>query len=178
MTDKPAYYPLMELSIACSSAEEQEKFWVKMFDAKVIFRGHMMGHRFSRLIVCGISIVFREDPDFVPPPGPGEEVLFNNHIGLRVADVRKAVAEMKARGAQFVLEPDTINEMVKAKMDDGHKIMETDYIAPPLNAERVAAGEYKIEVSIMAGPDNLWIELNQITEPEETNWFPGREIVG
>ncbi len=36
----------------------------------------------------------------------------------------------------------------------------------------LAAGEYAIDLAIMAGPDNWWIELNRITEPDDTSWFP------
>ncbi|RDH90412.1 MAG: hypothetical protein DIZ77_03080 [endosymbiont of Seepiophila jonesi] len=165
-------YPLIELSIGTPDVDAQEAFWVKMFDGKVIFRGQMMGLRFSRLIVCGATLVFREDPDFQLPPGPGDERLYNNHIGLRVHDLDRSVVELESRGAEFVLKPEMVRELLKQKNDGAPKILETDYIAPPLNAERLAGGEYKIDVAILVGPDNLWIELNQITEPEDTNWFP------
>jgi hypothetical protein len=26
------------------------------------------------------------------------------------------------------------------------------------------------------GPDNLWIELNETTEPDDTSWFPYAEL--
>jgi catechol 2,3-dioxygenase-like lactoylglutathione lyase family enzyme len=165
-------YPLIELSIGTSDVAVQEAFWVKMFGGKVIFRGQMMGLRFSRLIVCGVTIVFREDPGFQLPPGPGEERLYNNHIGLRVHDLDRSIDELESRGAEFVLKPAMVRELLRQKNSDGPKMLETDYIAPPLTAERLANGECKIDVAILVGPDNLWIELNQITEPEDTNWFP------
>jgi len=165
-------YPFIELSIACSNVSTMEAFWEKMFCGKVIFRGSIMGAPFSRMIVCGMTIVFREDPDFKIPPGPGKEFLFNNHIGLRVKDLEKAISELETRGAHFVLTPAKLRELMKKREDGGADLIQTDYIAPPLTAERIANGEYKIDVAILAGPDNLWIELNQITEPEDTNWFP------
>jgi len=166
-------YPFIELSFACSNVAEMEAFWERMFDGKVLFRGRIMRRPFSRMIVNGITLVFREDPDFVAPPGPGEEHLFNNHIGLRVDDLDQAITELEARGANFVLTPGIVREMLQQQDGKGGDFMQTDYIAAPLTAERIANGEYKIEVAILAAPDNLWVELNQITEPDDTNWFPG-----
>lgn len=167
-------YPFIEISMACSDVAAMEIFWEKMFAAKVLFRGRMMGHPFSRILACGITLVFREDPDFELPPGPGQEFNFCNHIGLRVKDLEAAIRELETKGAQFVLTPELIRQFQLSKKDDGAAFLVTDYIAPPLTAERIAADEYSIDLAIMTGPDNLWIELNQITEPEDTNWFPGQ----
>ena len=165
-------YPFIEIAQACSNVAEMEAFWCDMFDAKVIFRGTMLGFPFSRLIACGITLVFREDPQFQPPPGPGEEFQYRNHLGLRVRDLDAAIGELEARGANFVLTPEKVRQYQQMKKEDGGKFLETTYIAPPLTAERIADGEFNIEVAIMAGPDNLWIELNQIKEPADTGWFP------
>ena len=166
-------YPFIELSIACSDVEAMERFWVNLFDGEVVFRGTMFGARFSRMLVCGVTLVFREDSDFEPPPGPGKEFAFRNHIGLRTHDLDAAVADLEARGAQFVLKPDRVRELQQGVMEGGRKYLETTFVAPPLTRERIAAGEFRIDVSILVGPDNLWVELNQITEPEDTQWFPG-----
>ncbi len=166
-------YPFMELSLACSSVAEMEAFWERMFGARVIFRGRIMGVPYSRMLACGITLVLREDPGFTPPSGPGEEFQFRNHLGLRVRDLEAAIRELEERGARFVLTPEKVREYQRRKKDDGSGFIETDYIAPPLTAERIAAGEYRIDVAILAGPDNLWIELNQILEPADTHWFPG-----
>ncbi|MCB1723979.1 MAG: hypothetical protein KDJ39_09835 [Gammaproteobacteria bacterium] len=166
------HYPFIEVSTACSDATRMEEFWRDMFDAQVIFRGNMMGQPFTRLVACGITLVFREDPQFRPPPGPGEEFFFREHLGLRVKDLEAAITELEAKGAQFVLTPAKVREFQQMKKDDGRKFLETTYVAPPLTPERIAAGEFKIDVAIMVGPDNLWIELNQISEPADTGWFP------
>lgn len=174
-------YPFIEVSMACSDAAAMEAFWEKMFAAKVLFRGRMMGHPFSRILACGVTLVFREDPDFQAPSGPGQEFNFCNHLGLRVKDLETAISDLETRGAQSVLTPELVRRYQGTKKDGGDPFLETDYISPPLTAERIAAGEYAIDLAIMVGPDNLWIELNQITEPEDTNWFPfgeGRNEVG
>jgi len=165
-------YPFIEVSMACSNISEMETFWEQMFDGKVVFRGRMMGQPYSRMIACGITLAFREDPDYKAPPGPGQEFMFRNHLGLRVKDVEAAIQELEAKGANFVLTPQKVREFQQMNNEDGGKFLETDYIAAPLTAERIANGEFKIDVAIMAAPDGLWIELNQIKEPEDTQWFP------
>lgn len=166
----------MEISMACSNLLAMETFWQEMFDGKVIFRGRMMSQPYSRMIACGITFAFREDPDFVPPPGPGQEFMFRNHLGFRVRDLEAAIRQLEARGARFVLTPDIVRQLQQSKQGDGRKFLETDFVAAPLTTERIAAGEFKIDVAIMAGPDNLWIELNQIKEPGDTGWFPYGEL--
>jgi catechol 2,3-dioxygenase-like lactoylglutathione lyase family enzyme len=169
----PTDYPFIEVSLACSDAAKMERFWQDMFDGQTIFRGRMLGYPFVRMIACGITLVFREYPGFEPPPGPGKEFRFENHLGLRVPDLEQAIADLEARGAQFVLTPAKVREFQKMRKDDGQKYLETDYMAPPLTAERLAAGDFRIDVAILVGPDNLWVELNEIHEPDDTQWFPG-----
>lgn len=165
-------YPFIEISMGCSDVGAMEEFWSRMFDGKVIFRGKMMGLAYSRMVACGITLSFRHNPEFVAPPGPGKEFMFFNHVGLRVKNLDNAIKELEARGAQFVLTPEIVRKYQQSKKEDGTKFLETDFIAPPLTAERIANGEFKIDVAILAGPDNLWIELNQVTEPRDTAWFP------
>ncbi len=172
-------YRFMEVSMACASVEVQERFWTEMFGGQVLFRGNMAGLPFSRMIACGVTLVFREDPDFPTPPGPGQEFHFRNHLGLRVDDLDAAIADLESRGAHFVLTPAIVRQMQQKKLEgEGEdagpqrKWLETTFIAPPLTRERIDSGEYKHEVAIMVGPDNLWIELNEVKEPEDARWFP------
>lgn len=174
-------YQFIEVSMPTTDSAAQEKFWTEVFGAEVLFRGNMMGSPFTRMRVCGITLVFREDPTFVPPPGPGEEFLFQNHLGLRVSDLEASIAELEAKGAQFVLTPAQVRVLQKKALEEGEgggpqrKYLETTYIADPLTAERIASGEFRHDVAILVGPDNLWIELNQIKEPKDTAWYPGSE---
>ena len=174
--DRWRQYPFIELSIGCSNAEEMESFWTDMFDGVTLFRGEMFGSPFCRMLVCGVTLVFREDPDFVGPLGPGQEFFFRNHIGLRVRNLKHAIEDLEARGAEFVLKPDDIVHLQKQKMDDGRPFLRTSYVAAPLDQARIQAGEYRTDVSILAGPDNLWVEINEILEPPDTQWFPGNPI--
>ena len=94
---------------------EMEQFWIDMFDGKVIFRGKMMGQRLSRIIVCGVTLAFREDLDMPVPPGPGEEFLFRNHLGLRVTDLDAAIERLEARGARFAMTPAMVRQFQQMK---------------------------------------------------------------
>jgi hypothetical protein len=98
--------------------------------------------------------------------------MFREHLGLRVKDLEAAITELEAKGANSALTPEKVRQFQQMKKDDGCKFLETDYVAPPLTPERIADGEFEVEVAILARPDNLWIELNQIREPADTNWFP------
>ncbi len=169
-------YPFIEVAMACSDVKKMEAFWCDMFGGKVIFRGSMMGDSFSRLVACGITFVFREDKNFKLPPGLGQEFNFHNHLGVRVRDIEAAVRELTEKGAQFALTPEMVRQFQQSTDKDAKPLLQTDYISPPLTAERIAAGEFRIDVAILVGPDNLWIELNEVKEPADTNWFPAAEL--
>ena len=167
-------YRFIEVSLASRDVAAQEEFWTKMFGAKVIFRGKMAGQPFTRIVACGISLIFREDPELQLPPGPGQEFQFRQHLGLSVDDLDEAIADLESKGAQFVMTPALVRQMQKAKQEgSGDPYLQTDYIAPPLSRARIDAGEFKHDVAIFVAPDNLWIELNAIREPQDTRWYPG-----
>ncbi|MBU0553983.1 VOC family protein [Myxococcota bacterium] len=168
-------YPFIEVSMRCSDADAMTQFWCDLFDAKVLFKGRMMDQPFSRVLVCGVTLVFRQDPNFKPPPGPGEEWLYNDHLGLRVASLDEAIAALEAKGARFVLTPARVRALQRSQGQGGQPLLETTYVAPPLTLERLKAGDLRHDVAILVGPDNLWIELNEIHEPQDTQWYPGAE---
>lgn len=166
-------YRFMEVALPTRDVTAQEEFWVRMFDARVLFRGRMMGQPFVRILACGITLIFREDPGLELPPGPGDEIDFLHHLGLRVDDLGAAVAELESRGARFVFTPANAADYFRRwQQRPGGAAIETGYIAPPLTRERITAGEYRHAVAILAAPDNLWIELNELREPPDTGWYP------
>jgi catechol 2,3-dioxygenase-like lactoylglutathione lyase family enzyme len=164
-------YRFMEISMACTSVREMEDFWTRMFDGKVIFRGLMAGLPFSRMIVAGVTLVFREEPKLTLPPGPGVEFQYNEHLGFRVQNLDAAIADMEAKGAKFVLTPALVREWQQKTDPETGRFLQTTFIASPLTLERIQAGEYKHDVAIFVGPDNLWVELNEVREPADTQWF-------
>ena len=166
--DAPPASRFVELSLPCASAAAQERWWTDLFDAQVLFRGTVLGHPYCTLRVAGVNLVFREDPDFEPPPGPGHERHYRFHVGLRVADLAASIAALQAKGAQFTLTP----EMVKAFQTPGAPSpVQTSYIAPPLTRARIDAGEWRHQVAFLVAPDNLWVELNEVEAPEDAPWY-------
>ncbi len=161
----------MEVARPCSDCAAQEAFWTELFDAEVLFRGRVGGDRFLRLRACGATLVFTEDPTFEAPPGPGAERHFRAHLGLRVADLDAAMAVLHARGAHFVVTPAMVADWLASRDETAEPFFLTEYIAAPLSRARIDAGEYTHQVAILQGPDNLWIELNEITEPHDTSWY-------
>jgi hypothetical protein len=161
-------YSFMEVSLACSDCEEMARFFEQMFDGKVIFRGRMLGEPFVRIIANGITYVFRQQTDFA---APGLDFALRNHLAVRVSSLEKSVAELKERGANFVLDPDMVKEMQKKRTEGGTPMLEMTYVAEPLNLETLAGSGYKNDVAIFEGPDHLYIELNEVELPPGAEWF-------
>jgi hypothetical protein len=74
--------------------------------------------------------------------------------------------------ARFTMTPALVREWQKKQDPGGGAYLQTTYIAPPLSRERISSGEYRHDVAIFPGPDNLWIELNEVHEPADAQWFP------
>ncbi|MGH0033642.1 MAG: VOC family protein [Myxococcota bacterium] len=161
-------YQFMEVSLACSDCEEMVRFFEQIFDAKVIFRGRMMGEPFARIVANGITYAFRQQTDFAAPEA---DFFFRNHLGVRVADLENAVAALKERGAKFVLDPEMVKGLQKGKSDGGTPMLETTWVAEPLTLESLPTSGYKNDVAILEGPDHLYIELNEVEMPEGVDWF-------
>ena len=157
---------LFEVALPCSDPQVMEHFFVRMFDAHVLERGP--AH--CALSVGGIVLRLRRAADFRAPPGPGAERGFLNHLGWRVDDLEAAIADLTARGAHFVVTPALVRQW-RAAAGEAGGFVDTHFIAPPLTRARIDAGEFTHEVALLAGPDNLWIELNEVHEPPDVNWF-------
>jgi len=163
-----AEFEFMEVSLACSDCEAMAAFFERMFDARVIFRGRMMGEPFVRIVANGITYAFRQQTDFTPPP---PDFRFRSHLGVRVSSLEKGVAELKARGAKFLLDPERVKQLQKTTDGSGTTLLETTWVAPPLTLETLPTSGYKNDVAILEGPDNLYIELNEVAMPEGIDWF-------
>lgn len=161
-------YQFMEVSLACSDCDEMAAFFERMFDARVIFRGRMMGEPFVRIVACGITFIFRQQADWSARSG---DPAFRDHLGLKVTDLRAAIAHLRGRGATFVLDPDMVAKLQKGRTMSGTPMLETTYVAPPLELERLAESGYRHDVAILEGPDHLYVELNEVHMPPGVGWF-------
>ena len=88
--------------------EETAKFYADMFGAEII-RSAPGGKPRIDLNLGGQAIFIAEvapgDKTGAPPDSPYQGL---DHIGLKVADIDAAVAELKAKGVKFTMDPTTI----------------------------------------------------------------------
>jgi lactoylglutathione lyase len=88
--------------------ENTAAWYEKMFGAKII-RSMQNGKPRLDMDFCGQMV-------FIAPVAPGSDVAQPpktpyqglDHVGLTVSDIDDVVAELKAKGAEFTMEPTTI----------------------------------------------------------------------
>ncbi len=84
----------------CADVEETARFFENFLEARVTARGEMEGRPMVRMDLQGIMVILATatGADRLAP-GRGSRGL--DHIGLRVPDLRKAMEEMRKKGARF-----------------------------------------------------------------------------
>lgn len=83
---------------------ETAQYFNKMFDAKIVESTQSDGQRRVDLDVNGLAIFIAKANESTPP-GPVDPHLGLDHFGLRVENLDEAVADLKAKGAEFAVEP-------------------------------------------------------------------------
>ena len=82
------------------------QYFHKMFDAKIIEGVEPDGKPRIDVEMNGLLIfIFPVGPEENLPVGPAGRYIGLDHFGLRVDNLDEAAAELKRRGAEFVLEP-------------------------------------------------------------------------
>ncbi|MBO0735824.1 MAG: VOC family protein [Alphaproteobacteria bacterium] len=95
-------------------AEATARWYEKMFDAEIIRSVQSDGRPRIDLNLGGISVFIAQVSAEQPVGPPPEPPYFGlEHIGLRVSEIDKVVAELKAKGAEFTVEPKTIRPGVR-----------------------------------------------------------------
>jgi catechol 2,3-dioxygenase-like lactoylglutathione lyase family enzyme len=90
------------------------EYYQQMFDAEIVESIQSDGRPRTDLDLNGLTIFIAPvAPDAAVPPAPTEPYVGLDHFGLRVDDMDEAVAELKRRGASFMMEPRTIRPGVK-----------------------------------------------------------------
>jgi lactoylglutathione lyase len=95
-------------------AEETARWYERMFGAEIIRSVQSDGKPRLDLKLGGVAVFIAQVPEVdavAPPPEP--PYLGLEHIGLRVEGIDTAVAELKAKGAEFTVEPKTIRPGVR-----------------------------------------------------------------
>jgi len=84
-----------------------------MFGAEVL-RSTQQGKPRVDLNLCGLKVFIAQvQPDGKTGAAPTSPYLGLDHIGLTVSGIDTAVAELKAKGAEFTMEPTTIRPNVR-----------------------------------------------------------------
>jgi len=90
------------------------QYYHKMFDAKIIESIQSDGRPRIDLDLNGLTIfIARIPPEAEISSAPTEPYIGLDHFGLRVNNMDEAVAELKRRGAKFMVEPRTIRPGVR-----------------------------------------------------------------
>lgn len=93
--------------------EATAQFYERMFGAEVL-RSVQQGKPRVDLNLCGLNVFIAQAPagDKIGA-APTSPYLGLDHIGLTVTGIDAAVAELKAKGAEFTMEPTTIRPNVR-----------------------------------------------------------------
>ena len=90
------------------------QYYHQMFDAKIIESVQSDGRPRIDLDLNGLTIFIAQvPPDANIPSAPAEPYIGLDHLGLRVDNLDAAAAELKRRGADFMVEPRTIRPGVR-----------------------------------------------------------------
>lgn len=144
-------------------------FFERMLDGVVLFRGAMMGLPFVKMKVGDLTLVLIEDPRAATPPEPLG--YLRRHLGFRVRDLDRAIAELTARGARFLVTPAAVDELRRRGGSDWVRI---DHARAPLDPS--TSHRYRFRVAIFEGPGGLFLELNELAMPADVDWHRDTEL--
>ena len=92
--------------------EATAQFYERMFGAEVL-RTVQQGKPRVDLDLCGLKVFIAQAAGDEIGAAPTSPYLGLDHIGLTVTGIDAAVAELKAKGAEFTMEPTTIRPNVR-----------------------------------------------------------------
>lgn len=102
---KPVYH-FDHVHILSRDPKATAQYFHKMFDAKIIESTEANGKPRVDVEMNGLFIfIFPVGPGENLPTGPDGRYIGLDHFGLRVDNLDEAAAELKRRGAEFVMEP-------------------------------------------------------------------------
>ncbi|MBM3946000.1 MAG: VOC family protein [SAR202 cluster bacterium] len=110
----PTTYRYDHIHLRSANPRQTAEFYHKMFGAKIIETPQPTGPARVDLDVNGLAVfIAGPGPDGVLPPGLSEPHGGLDHFGFLVADLDTAVAELKAKGAEFSTEPRALPTGIK-----------------------------------------------------------------
>jgi lactoylglutathione lyase len=110
----PPTYRYDHMHVRSRDVKKTAEYYRDMFDAEIVESIQSDGKPRTDLDLNGLTIfIAHVPPDAAVPPAPAQPYVGLDHFGLRVEDMDEAVAELKRRGAAFMMEPRTIRPGVR-----------------------------------------------------------------
>ena len=107
-------YSFNHIHLLTRDPKATAQYYHKMFGARIIESTQSDGKPRIDLELGGVSIfILRVPPEQETPASPLGPYLGLDHFGLRVNNLDEAVSELKAKGAEFAVEPKTIRPGVR-----------------------------------------------------------------
>lgn len=110
----PPTYRYDHMHVRSRDVRKTAEYYRDVFDAEIVESIQSDGKPRTDLDLNGLTIFIAHVPaDAAVPPAPAQPYVGLDHFGLRVEDMDEAVAELKRRGATFMMEPRTIRPGVR-----------------------------------------------------------------
>ena len=94
--------------------EATARYYERMFGAEIIKSIQSDGRERVDMRLGGVMMfIAKVDPDATLSEKPASSYVGLDHLGLRVRDIDRVCDELKAKGAEFTVEPKTIRPGVR-----------------------------------------------------------------
>ena len=94
--------------------EQTARYYERMFGAEVIKSMQSDGRERVDMKLGGVMMfIAKTEPEQTLARKPDSSFVGLDHLGLRVRDIDRVAAELKAKGAEFTMEPKTIRPGVR-----------------------------------------------------------------
>ncbi len=116
----PPVYTYDHIHLRTRNPQSTIQYYQDMFDAEPVASVQSDGKPRVDLNLNGLTIFVAEVPAAADiPTAPAVPYIGLDHLGLRVDDLDAAAAELKRRGAVFMMEPRTIRPGVRIAFVQG-----------------------------------------------------------
>ena len=116
----PPVYTYDHIHLRTRNPQSTIQYYQDMFDAEPVESVQSDGKPRVDLNLNGLTIFVAEVPAAADVPmAPAVPYIGLDHLGLRVDDLDAAAAELKRRGAVFMMEPKTIRPGVRIAFVQG-----------------------------------------------------------
>jgi lactoylglutathione lyase len=110
----PPTYRYDHMHVRSRDVKKTAEYYRRMFDARIVESIQSDGKHRTDLDLNGLTIFIAPVPaEATIPSAPRDPYEGLDHFGLRVENMDEAVAELKRRGADFMMEPRAIRPGVR-----------------------------------------------------------------